>query len=171
MKKYMVLRKIGIFNAEEVRQFDNLDDARMFRNLLSSSEENERIQYNIVEVLEQGVYSPTSLLQLTIHNVCSYNMQLNLFDDITSVANKMYKNRTGRAQALYRDSIPIAQQHPQDSISRQLQLYKCYCLVPLFPRSTYHTSSSIKARITIPTSCYAEKRYMVETSNFKTARI
>ena len=52
MKKYMVLRKIGIFNAEEVRQFDNLDDARMFRNLLSSSEENERILYNIVEVLE-----------------------------------------------------------------------------------------------------------------------
>lgn len=52
MKKYMVLRKIGIFNAEEVRQFDNLDDARMFRNLLNTSEENESIQYNIVEVLE-----------------------------------------------------------------------------------------------------------------------
>lgn len=48
----MVLRKIGTFSADEVRQFDNLDDARMFRNLLSSSEENERIQYNIVEVLE-----------------------------------------------------------------------------------------------------------------------
>ena len=52
MKKYMVLKKVGTFSADEVRQFDNLDDARMFRNLLSSSEENERIQYNIVEVLE-----------------------------------------------------------------------------------------------------------------------
>lgn len=52
MKKYMVLRKIGIFNAEEVRQFDNLDDARMFRNLLNASEEYERTQYFIVEVLE-----------------------------------------------------------------------------------------------------------------------
>ena len=171
MKKYMILKKVGIFNADEVRQFDNLDDARMFRNLLNTSEEYERTQYFIVEVLEQGVYSPTSLLQLTTHNVCSYNMQLNLFDNITSVANKMYKNRIVRAQALYKDSIPIAQQHPQDSISRQLQLYKCYCLVPLSPRSTYHTQSSNKARVTIPTSCYAEKRYMVETSNFKTARI
>ena len=52
MKKYIVLRKIGIFNAEEVRQFDNLDDARMFRNLLNTSEEYERTQYFIVEVLE-----------------------------------------------------------------------------------------------------------------------
>ena len=170
MKKYMVLRKIGIFNAEEVRQFDNLDDARMFRNLLSSSEENERIQYNIVEVLEQGFIPLLPCFNLP-YIVCSYNMQLNLFDDITNVANKMYKNRISRAQALHRNSIPIAQQHPQDSISKQLQLYKCYCLVPLSPRSTYHTQSSNKARITIPTSCYAEKRYMVETSNFKTARI
>lgn len=170
MKKYMVLRKIGIFNAEEVRQFDNLDDARMFRNLLNTSEENERIQYNIVEVLEQGFIPLLPCFNLP-YNVCSYNMQLNLFDDITSVANKMYKNRMGKAQALQQDSIPIAQQHPQDSISKQLQLYKCYCLVPLSPRSTYHTQSSNKARVTIPTSCYAEKRYMVETSNFKTARI
>lgn len=132
MKKYMILRKIGIFNAEEVRQFDNLDDARMFRNLLSSSEENERIQYNIVEVLEQGFIPLLPCFNLP-YTVCSYNMQLNLFDDITSVANEMYKNRIVRIQALRRDSIPIAQQHPQDSISNQLQLYKCYCLVPLSP--------------------------------------
>lgn len=171
MKRYMILKKVGTFSADEVRQFDNLDDARMFRNLLNTSEDCKHVEFIVVEVLEQGVYSPTSLLQLTIHNVCSYNMQLNLFDDITSVANKIYKNRIGRAQALQQDSIPIAQQHPQDSISKQLQLYKCYCLVPLFPRSTYHTLSSNKARVTIPTSCYAEKRYMVETSNFKTARI
>lgn len=170
MKKYMILKKVGIFNADEVRQFDNLDDARMFRNLLNASEEYERTQYFIVEVLEQGFIPLLPCFNLP-YNICSYNMQLNLFDDIASVANKMYKNRIGRAQALHRDSIPIAQQHPQDSISKQLQLYKCYCLVPLSPRSTYHTQSSNKARVTIPTSCYAEKRYMVETSNFKTARI
>ena len=52
MKKYMILKKIGTFSADEVRQFDNLDDARMFRNLLNTSEEYERTQYFIVEVLE-----------------------------------------------------------------------------------------------------------------------
>lgn len=132
MKKYMILKKVGIFNADEVRQFDNLDDARMFRNLLNASEEYERTQYFIVEVLEQGFIPLLPCFNLP-YNVCSYNMQLNLFDNITSVANKMYKNRIGRVQALHRDSIPIAQQHPQDSISKQLQLYKCYCLVPLSP--------------------------------------
>lgn len=170
MKKYMILKKVGTFSADEVRQFDNLDDARMFRNLLNTSEDCKHVEFIVVEVLEQGFIPLLPCFNLP-YTVCSYNMQLNLFDDITSVANKMYKNRIGRAQALHRDSIPIAQQHPQDSISKQLQLYKCYCLVPLSPRSTYHTQSSIKARITIPTSCYAEKRYMVETSNFKTARI
>lgn len=170
MKRYMILKKVGTFSADEVRQFDNLDDARMFRNLLNTSEDCKHVEFIVVEVLEQGFIPLLPCFNLP-YNVCSYNMQLNLFDDITNVANKIYKNRIGRAQALHRDSIPIAQQHPQDSISKQLQLYKCYCLVPLSPRSTYHTSSSIKARITIPTSCYAEKRYMVETSNFKTARI
>lgn len=52
MKKYMVLRKIGIFNAEEVRQFDNLDDARMFRNLLNTSEDCKHVEFIVVEVLE-----------------------------------------------------------------------------------------------------------------------
>lgn len=170
MKKYMILKKVGTFSADEVRQFDNLDDARMFRNLLNTSEDCKHVEFIVVEVLEQGFIPLLPCFNLP-YTVCSYNMQLNLFDDTTSVANKIYKNRIGRAQALHRDSIPIAQQHPQDSISRQLQLYKCYCLVPISPRSTYHTQSSIKARITIPTSCYAEKRYMVETSNFKTARI
>ena len=170
MKRYMILKKVGTFSADEVRQFDNLDDARMFRNLLNTSEDCKHVEFIVVEVLEQGFIPLLPCFNLP-YNVCSYNMQLNLFDDITSVANKMYKNRIGRAQALQQDSIPIAQQHPQDSTSKQLQLYKCYCLVPLSPRSTYHTLSSNKARVTIPTSCYAEKRYMVETSNFKTARI
>ena len=170
MKRYMILKKIGTFSADEVRQFDNLDDARMFRNLLNTSEDCKHVEFIVVEVLEQGFIPLLPCFNLP-YIVCSYNMQLNLFDDITSVANKIYKNRIVRAQALQQDSIPIAQQHPQDSISKQLQLYKCYCLVPLSPRSTYHTLSSNKARVTIPTSCYAEKRYMVETSNFKTARI
>lgn len=52
MKKYMILKKVGTFSADEVRQFDNLDDARMFRNLLNASEEYERTQHFIVEVLE-----------------------------------------------------------------------------------------------------------------------
>ena len=170
MKRYMILKKVGTFSADEVRQFDNLDDARMFRNLLNTSEDCKHVEFIVVEVLEQGFIPLLPCFNLP-YNVCSYNMQLNLFNDITSIANKMYKNRISRVQALQQDSIPIAQQHPQDSISKQLQLYKCYCLVPISPRSTYHTLSSNKARVTIPTSCYAEKRYMVETSNFKTARI
>ena len=108
MKKYMILKKVGTFSADEVRQFDNLDDARMFRNLLNASEEYERTQHFIVEVLEQGFIPLLPCFNLP-YIVCSYNMQLNLFDDSTSVANKMYKNRIGRAQALHKDSIPIAQ--------------------------------------------------------------
>lgn len=52
MKKYIVLKKIGIFGAEEVRQFDNLDDARAFRNLLSTSEEHKRTTYYVAEIVE-----------------------------------------------------------------------------------------------------------------------
>lgn len=51
MKKYMVIKKIGNFNADEVRQFENLDDARQFKNLLASSE-NGSWNYYVVEVLE-----------------------------------------------------------------------------------------------------------------------
>ena len=56
MKKYMVIKKIGSFNADEVRQFDNLDDARQFRNLLALSEEYERCNYYVVEVLEWALH-------------------------------------------------------------------------------------------------------------------
>lgn len=52
MKKYIVLKKIGIFGADEVRQFDNLDDARAFRNLLATSEEHERTTYYVAEIVE-----------------------------------------------------------------------------------------------------------------------
>lgn len=51
MKKYIVIKKIGSFPADEVRQFDNLDDARQFKNLLASSE-NGNWNYYVVEVLE-----------------------------------------------------------------------------------------------------------------------
>lgn len=52
MKKYAVLKKIGCFAATVAREFTTLDDARMFRNLLTSSEDNGQIDYFIVEVLE-----------------------------------------------------------------------------------------------------------------------
>lgn len=51
MKKFAVLRKIGIFNAEVVREFDNREDAESFRALLCRSEENERITYATFENL------------------------------------------------------------------------------------------------------------------------
>jgi len=52
MKKYAVLHKIGSFNAECEREFDNIDDARAFRNLLNISKDYEHTHYYIVEVLE-----------------------------------------------------------------------------------------------------------------------
>lgn len=51
MKKYIVIKKLSSFNADEVRQFDNLDDARCFKNLLASSESGNW-NYYVVEVLE-----------------------------------------------------------------------------------------------------------------------
>lgn len=52
MKKYIVLHKIGTFSASEERQFDNLDDARMFRNLLNNSKDADYHEYYIAEVIE-----------------------------------------------------------------------------------------------------------------------
>lgn len=52
MKKYMVIKKIGSFSADEVRQFDNLDDARQFKYLMTVSEGYDRCNYYVVEVLE-----------------------------------------------------------------------------------------------------------------------
>lgn len=52
MKKYVVLSKIGTFAAREERQFNNLDDARTYRNLLNISKDYEGTQYYIAEVLE-----------------------------------------------------------------------------------------------------------------------
>lgn len=52
MKKYVILHKIGSFSAKEERQFDNLEDARMFRNLLNSSKDADYHEYYIAEVIE-----------------------------------------------------------------------------------------------------------------------
>lgn len=52
MKKYIVLSKIGSFHATEERQFDNIDDARAFRNLLNISSSPYHIEYYVAEVLE-----------------------------------------------------------------------------------------------------------------------
>lgn len=51
MKKYAVMKKIGGFNATVEREFDNIDNARMFKNLLVVSESG-KWEYYLVEVLE-----------------------------------------------------------------------------------------------------------------------
>lgn len=51
MKKFAVLKKIGSFNATVEREFNNIDDARMFKNLLTTSESGGW-EYYVVEVLE-----------------------------------------------------------------------------------------------------------------------
>lgn len=51
MKKYAVMKKIGTFSATVVREFDTIDDARMFKNLLVASEAGEW-KYYLVEVLK-----------------------------------------------------------------------------------------------------------------------
>ena len=51
MKKYAVMKKIGTFSATVDREFDNIDDARMYRNLCVASESGNW-QYYVVEVLE-----------------------------------------------------------------------------------------------------------------------
>lgn len=51
MKKFAVLKKIGNFSATVAREFDDLDDARKFKNLLVTSETGSW-KYYVVEVLE-----------------------------------------------------------------------------------------------------------------------
>lgn len=51
MKKYAVLKQIGNFDPKVEREFDNIDDARMFKNILMASETNGW-KYYLVEVLE-----------------------------------------------------------------------------------------------------------------------
>lgn len=51
MKKYAVMKKIGTFSATVDREFDKLDDARMYRNLCVVSESGNG-KYYVIEVLE-----------------------------------------------------------------------------------------------------------------------
>lgn len=50
MKKYVVLSKIGFFNATVIREFDNENDAMEYQALMQKSEDNERITYFTAEV-------------------------------------------------------------------------------------------------------------------------
>lgn len=50
MKKYAVVKRIGTFSAHVDREFDKLDDARMYRNLCVVS--GDGWDYFVVEVLE-----------------------------------------------------------------------------------------------------------------------
>ena len=52
MKKYVVLRKIGAYSADEVRGFDNLDDAKAFRDLLAVSEDHKSAMYYVAEIIK-----------------------------------------------------------------------------------------------------------------------
>lgn len=51
MKKFAVLRKIGVFNASVVREFNTSDDAEAFRALMCRSEDNDHTEYFVVENL------------------------------------------------------------------------------------------------------------------------
>lgn len=51
MKKYVVLQKIGSFSARSVREFDDVQDANTFAQLMRSSETNEFTQYFVFELM------------------------------------------------------------------------------------------------------------------------
>lgn len=51
MAQYFVAKRLGEYTPSFVRGFNNLDDARQFRNLMASSEKNNW-EYFIVEVIE-----------------------------------------------------------------------------------------------------------------------
>lgn len=51
MKKFAVLKKIGDYNADVVREFDECSDAEQFRALLTRSETKEYIKYYVAENL------------------------------------------------------------------------------------------------------------------------
>jgi hypothetical protein len=52
MKKFAVLKKIGIFSATVVREFDEEADALEFAGLLTRSEDHKETRYFIAEVTE-----------------------------------------------------------------------------------------------------------------------
>lgn len=52
MKKFAVLKKIGIFSATVVREFDEEADALEFAGLLTRSEDLKETRYFIAKVTE-----------------------------------------------------------------------------------------------------------------------
>ena len=51
MKDYAVLKKIGDYNAEAIREFDTLDKATAFAVLMAESEEKKYIKYFIAQAI------------------------------------------------------------------------------------------------------------------------
>ena len=50
MKKFIVLSKVGFFNATVVREFDNENDAMEYQALMQKSEDSDRVTYFVAEV-------------------------------------------------------------------------------------------------------------------------
>lgn len=53
MKKFIVLSKIGIFNASEIRRFERLDDAQEYCRLCELSDDSKHTTYFIAEIIAQ----------------------------------------------------------------------------------------------------------------------
>ena len=51
MKKFAVLRKVGVFDATVVREFGEKSDAEQFRALMCRSEDNKHTEYFTIENL------------------------------------------------------------------------------------------------------------------------
>ena len=68
MKRYAVIKKIdGMASSASVcREFDNIDDARMYKNLCAVSETGHW-QYYVVEVLEQHLFHCFNIQTASTH--------------------------------------------------------------------------------------------------------
>ena len=51
MKQFVVLKKIGVFSATVVREFDNKENAQQYRELMQTSEDYEHTKYYVAEVI------------------------------------------------------------------------------------------------------------------------
>jgi nicotinamide riboside kinase len=52
MKKFIVLKKVGKFSADEVRSFATKESAQQFINLMRETEENEYTKYYLCELID-----------------------------------------------------------------------------------------------------------------------
>lgn len=53
MKEFAVMKKIGIFGADVVRDFDSYADAYAFAILMKKSETNPRIRYFVASNIQE----------------------------------------------------------------------------------------------------------------------